>query len=70
MQFHTTSGIFRLCDWIYRLAYLNILAFIFTIIGGIIVGIFPAITAMFAINKKWIDREDDFVVWKEYWGCI
>ncbi|PWU69413.1 YesL family protein [Gracilibacillus dipsosauri] len=69
MQFHTTSGIFRLCDWIYRLAYLNILAFIFTIIGGIIAGIFPAITAMFAINKKWIDREDDFVVWKEYWGA-
>ncbi|MDX8044520.1 DUF624 domain-containing protein [Gracilibacillus sp. S3-1-1] len=66
MQFDTSSGIFKICEWLYRLALLNILAIVFTLLGGGVLGVFPAITAMFALNNKWIQAEE-FPVIKEFW---
>ncbi|MGP4041514.1 YesL family protein [Gracilibacillus sp. D59] len=66
MQFDTSSGIFKICEWLYRLALLNMLAIGFTLLGGIVLGVFPAITAMFALNDKWMKAEE-FPVIKEYW---
>ncbi len=66
MQFDTSSGFFRICEWLYRLALLNMLAIGFTLLGGIVLGFFPAITAMFALNNKWI-KSEEFSVLKEFW---
>nr|WP_083875574.1 DUF624 domain-containing protein [Gracilibacillus halophilus] len=67
MQFDTSSGLFTWCEWLYRLAYINIIAIFFTLMGGVIAGICPAITAMFALNNKWLNGEDDFAVFPEFW---
>ncbi|EGL81480.1 protein of unknown function DUF624 [Caldalkalibacillus thermarum TA2.A1] len=52
-----TGGIYAVCEWIMRLAYLNILWIVFTLLGGIILGIAPATTAMFTITRKWVRGE-------------
>ncbi|UOQ48429.1 DUF624 domain-containing protein [Gracilibacillus caseinilyticus] len=69
MQFDTSGGIFKICEWLYRLALLQIIAIIFTLAGGIIFGIFPAITAMFALNSKWLAQED-FSITKTFWEAF
>ncbi|UOQ85051.1 YesL family protein [Gracilibacillus salinarum] len=66
MQFDTSGGIFKICEWLYRLALLQMIAIIFTLAGGIIFGIFPAITAMFALTGKWLAQED-FAITKAFW---
>ncbi|MGN8647496.1 YesL family protein [Gracilibacillus sp. HCP3S3_G5_1] len=66
MQFDTSSGLFKICEWLYRLASLNVIAIGFSLLGGIVLGLFPAITAMFALNNKWIQAEE-FPVIKEFW---
>ncbi len=70
MHFDTSSGLFKMCEWIYRLAYLNLLAICFSIIGGVIFGIFPAVTAMFVLNNKWLKGEEDFSVSREFWKAF
>ncbi|WP_058306574.1 YesL family protein [Gracilibacillus massiliensis] len=67
MQFDSSSGLFKMCEWLYRLAFLNLLAICFSIVGGVIFGVFPAITAMFVLNNKWLQGEGDFSITKEFW---
>ncbi|WP_130860037.1 YesL family protein [Gracilibacillus phocaeensis] len=67
MLFDISGGLFKLCEWLYRLVILQILAIMFTLAGAIIFGIFPSIMAMFALNKKWIEKEDDFPILKMFW---
>src|SRR4051812_27089176 len=62
------GGFYRLSDWIMRLAYVNLLWFSFTLLGGIIFGIMPATIALFAITRKWeMDKEEDFPIFKTFW---
>ncbi|WP_413378186.1 YesL family protein [Alkalihalobacillus sp. 1P02AB] len=61
------GSIYRLCDWIMFLAYINFLWIIFTILGGGIFGITPATSAMFAIIRKRLIRNDDTAIFKSYW---
>lgn len=49
---------YDLCGWIAKLMYLNILWMIFTLLGLIIVGFFPATVAMFSITRKWLMKEE------------
>ncbi|MFC4401865.1 YesL family protein [Gracilibacillus xinjiangensis] len=67
MHFQTSSGLFKLCEWIYRLAYLQLLAITGALAGGFMFGIFPSILAMFAINNRWLNGESDFSVSKQFW---
>ncbi|WP_018931172.1 YesL family protein [Gracilibacillus lacisalsi] len=69
MQFDTSSGLFKICEWLYRLALLNVIAIGFCLLGGIVLGVFPAITAMFALNNKWIQAEE-FPVIQEFWKAF
>ncbi|WP_186580355.1 YesL family protein [Aquibacillus kalidii] len=59
-----SGGIYRLCEWIYRLAYINLLWILFTIAGGVVLGIFPATAAMFAVTRKWINGDDGHNIFK------
>lgn len=62
------GGFYRLSDWIMRLAYVNLLWFSFTLLGGILFGIMPATIALFAITRKWeMDKEEDFPIFKTFW---
>ncbi len=52
MEFKGFMGWFYVAaDWITKLAYVNLLWVVFTLLGGIVLGIMPATVAMFATLK-------------------
>ncbi|MBO1511180.1 YesL family protein [Metabacillus bambusae] len=44
-------------DWAIRLAYLNFLWILFSVMGLFLLGIFPATAAMFTVIRKWMLKE-------------
>ena len=59
---------YKLSDWIMKLAYVNILWLLFSILGIVLFGFFPATIAMFTIVRKWLsDDEEEFSVFKLFW---
>ncbi|MGF6953757.1 putative membrane protein YesL [Neobacillus sp. B4I6] len=59
-KFHSLS------TWISNLAYINILWLTFTLLGGVLLGIFPATIAMFFIIKRMFLEKSDFSIIKEF----
>lgn len=60
--------IFKISDWIMKLAYINILWILFSIFGLLIFGFFPATISMFSIIRKWILGIDkEFPVFKTFY---
>lgn len=49
-----SNPVYVVCDWFVKLAYLNFLWVIFTLAGGIILGIFPSTAALFAILSRMV----------------
>ena len=54
--------IYSVCQWIYRLAYSNVLWLLFMTLGLFVFGAVPSTVAMFAIIRKWIKGETEFPV--------
>lgn len=50
----TDTIIYRATDWIAKLAYVNFLWIGFTLLGGVLLGLFPATVALFYITRKWV----------------
>lgn len=63
-----TSGVYRICNWIMRLAIVNLLWMGFTLVGLVIFGFAPATTALFAIIRKWVMGHDDVPIFKTFWS--
>jgi uncharacterized membrane protein YesL len=57
---------YSLSTWIYNLAYINILWLTFTLLGGVVLGIFPSTIAMFFIIKRMFLEKSDFSIIKEF----
>lgn len=65
---NTTGGaIYSVLEWITRFAYVNLLWVVFSLMGGIIFGFFPATIAMFTIIRKWIKGNPDIPIMKSFW---
>lgn len=60
------GGYYAFAVWITRLAYLNILWILFTIVGLIIFGLFPSTTAMFSVTRKWVLGEKDIPIFATF----
>lgn len=60
--------IYKMCEWIMRLAYIQFLWIIFSLIGGIFLGIFPATSAMYEVSRKWMKGDMDVPVFKSFWN--
>ncbi|MCM3694017.1 YesL family protein [Neobacillus niacini] len=45
-------------DWVFRLVYVNILWLLFSLLGLVILGIFPATASMYTVIRKWLNNED------------
>lgn len=59
----------QIANWTFNIAYLNLIWILFTIIGLVFFGIFPATAAMFAIARKWVILgERDFSIIKTFWS--
>ncbi|WP_158638601.1 YesL family protein [Metabacillus litoralis] len=63
-----TSGVLRICDWISKFAYINLLWIFFTLIGFIIFGIAPSTVALFSIVRKWIMGEHNISIFSSFWN--
>lgn len=54
-------------DWVAKIALLNILWIIFTLLGLGVFGFFPALSASFAIARKWVSGYTDVKVIRSFW---
>ncbi|MFC0560562.1 YesL family protein [Halalkalibacter alkalisediminis] len=67
MRFGGMVGKFHVVtDWVIRFVYVNILWILFSLLGLVLVGFFPATTAMVAIVRKWIMGEYDIPIFKSF----
>ncbi|MDT8860176.1 YesL family protein [Alkalihalobacillus sp. MEB130] len=67
MRFGGMVGKFHeVTDWIIKFVYVNILWIIFSLLGLVLVGFFPATTAMFAVVRKWIMGQHDIPIFKSF----
>ncbi|KAB8137599.1 YesL family protein [Gracilibacillus oryzae] len=60
------SGLYKVSVLVTRLAWLNILWLISTLIGLILFGIMPATIAMFTVVRKWIQKDYDVNVFSTF----
>jgi uncharacterized membrane protein YesL len=62
------TAINKFFDWVSRIALLNVLWIVFTVLGLGFLGLFPATAATFAIARKWVSGEADIPVVKTFWN--
>ncbi|MCH1626488.1 YesL family protein [Fredinandcohnia quinoae] len=60
----------RIAIWMMKLAYANLLWILFTLVGLILFGLFPATVAMFTIVRKWLNEENDFKIFGTFWSIF
>ncbi|MBS4207839.1 YesL family protein [Bacillus sp. FJAT-50079] len=69
MKFGGFDGLFfRSCEFISRIAYANVLWFLFTVLGLGVFGIAPATVALYSINRKWVMGETDVPIFQTFWN--
>ena len=61
------GNFYRISVFISRLAYINVLWIMFTLLGLVLFGLMPATVAMFAVIRKWINGTEDFPMFKTFW---
>ncbi|WP_134684099.1 YesL family protein [Brevibacillus migulae] len=62
-----TSRLYRACEWLTSLAYLNLLWIGFILLGGILFGWGPATVAMYTVSRKWLTGHRDIAVFPLFW---
>ncbi|RKL68123.1 hypothetical protein CR203_06435 [Salipaludibacillus neizhouensis] len=67
MESFAIERIYRVADMITRIAYINLLMIVFTLIGFVVFGFFPAIIAGFWIFRKWFNGYSDIAITKNFW---
>src|SRR5690625_2242489 len=58
------KGLQVLFDWTAKLAYLNILWILFSILGLVFFGVGPATVSVFTVMRKLLGGESDVSIWK------
>lgn len=62
----TLGKLFIICEWIMKLAYVNLLWLLFTMAGLIVFGFMPATVSLFTIVRKWQMKETEVPVWDTF----
>ncbi|MDR7078691.1 putative membrane protein YesL [Neobacillus niacini] len=68
MILRTESVWYRLMEWMMRLAYLNFLWFIFTLLGGIVFGWVPATLAVNKSLRKFMIENESISIFPYFWN--
>ncbi|MCY8025234.1 YesL family protein [Bacillus sonorensis] len=63
-----SNGFYRFCDWVMRLALLNLLWIGFSAAGLVIFGLAPATCAMFAVTRQWAMGKTDIPVFQTFFS--
>lgn len=58
--------LYEVLSWITKFIYLNILWIIFSLLGIVFLGFFPATATMFGITRKWLLGEKDIPIFKTF----
>ncbi|MEH7238632.1 YesL family protein [Bacillus sp. JJ1562] len=67
MQLGAFSGmIYTICEWIARLAYLNLLWILFTLSGFVVFGFFPSTIALLATLRQFLNKNHP-PIFKTFW---
>lgn len=67
MQINGLMGKFYVvCEWIMKLAFVNLLWLGFSLVGLIVLGIMPATVALFTIVRKWLMKETDIPIFRTF----
>ncbi|MBS4207915.1 DUF624 domain-containing protein [Bacillus sp. FJAT-50079] len=60
--------LYEISNWLMKLILLNSLWLLFSLLGIVIFGFFPATSAMFAVTRKWILGDTDIPIFKTFWN--
>ena len=60
------NGYYQFSLWAMRLAYVNILWFVFTLVGLFFFGLMPATAGMFAVVRKWVSGDTDIKIFQTF----
>lgn len=63
-----STRFYRLMEWIWRFAYLNILWLVFTLLGLGIFGVFPATASVYSVIRKWLIKDPDTAIFSVFWS--
>ncbi|MDX8044695.1 YesL family protein [Gracilibacillus sp. S3-1-1] len=61
------SALNKALEWVTKVAYLNLLWIVFSVLGFIIFSLFPATAATFSVTRKWITGSTDISLFKTFW---
>ncbi|MED2974408.1 DUF624 domain-containing protein [Fictibacillus sp. B-59209] len=59
--------LYHMCEWVMRIAYLNILWLAFTLAGFVLFGLFPSTIAMYTVTRKWVQGNTDIKLFHLFW---
>ncbi len=62
------NSLYTMLEWVMRFAYINLLWVLFTLAGVVVLGIYPATTAMFSIMREWLRGNSDLPVFNTFWS--
>ncbi|MED3792948.1 YesL family protein [Niallia alba] len=60
--------LYTICEWIMKLAYINLLWIMFSVSGLILLGFMPATAALFTVVRKWFMKETEVPIWKTFFS--
>jgi uncharacterized membrane protein YesL len=66
MYHFVANGVYRFCEWVTRLAYLNVLWISFSLLGLIVLGAGPSTVAMYTVTRKWLTGNLDIPIFKTF----
>lgn len=64
-----SNGLYKVADLFLKLIYINLMWIVFTLVGCIILGFFPATAAMFTVLKR-MREEDMLSIFKTFWHAF
>ncbi|MCK0473675.1 YesL family protein [Halalkalibacter sp. APA_J-10(15)] len=66
MEKNLQNGFYKACDLIMKMAYINILWMMFSILGVVVLGFFPATVAMFSVIRDLLSKKD-IPIFQNFW---
>jgi len=65
-----STRFYRMAEWIWRFAYVNLLWLGFSLLGLGFLGIFPATVAVYAVVRKWLTGQTEVSIIKLFWSTF
>lgn len=63
----TANRVYSATEWIAKFAYINLLWIGFSLVGLVVLGLFPATISMFTVIRKWMMGERDIPIFQTFW---